>query len=183
MHSGHFKSMQAEVAETVSTLSRLEANLAELNLSKAGHDSAIATARGLCDQYTKSDVLRLRDELNAVQAMHGWVVESVEKERMKVVYGGELVLRVPLGEGQVEVEYRKGGNGNTVGKADKVDKVDGAMNGLREVFMGAVGALDVQSLGVATVSFCPSHEVLGRLSLAVIMKTRVYKVKSISPWY
>jgi kinetochore protein Spc7/SPC105 len=144
--------MEAEVAETTSTLSRLEANLAELELTKAGHDAAIATARGLCDQYTKSDVLRLRDELDAVQAMHGWTVESVELDRMRLVYGGELVLSVPLGsQGQVEVEYRKAGIASA-GKVGAREKADKAMGGLKEVFMSAVNALDVQTLGVATVS-------------------------------
>lgn len=147
MISAILKGLEADVSESTSTLSRLEANLAELDLTKSAHNAAIATARGLCDQYTKSDVLRLRDELRSVQAMHGWEVERVSKERMRVVLAGEVVLDVPLTQAQtaevVKMEYRKAGQ----------DKV-GLLAGLREVFRGAVAGLDLSSLGVSRVCPC-----------------------------
>jgi kinetochore protein Spc7/SPC105 len=58
---------------------------------------AIATAKGLCDRYTRSDVLRLRDEVGALQALHLWRVEGVdEEESVRLVYDGEVRVVVPL---------------------------------------------------------------------------------------
>ena len=144
MISAILKGLEADVYDSTLSLSLLAANLAEIDLTKSAHNAAIATARGLCDQFTKSDVLRLRDELRSVQAMHGWEVERVGKESMRVVLGGEVVLDVPLTQAQtgevVMMEHRKAGQDNM-----------GVMAGLREVFRGAVAGLDLSSLGVSRV--------------------------------
>ena len=152
MNSGEVKTLASDAAEGTTNLTRLESTLAELDQTKSAHAAAITVARGLCDQYTKSDVLRLRDELRSIQAMHGWEVERIDAEEVALVFDGELDLVVPLaaekqGAGQVQLEYRR--------KSEAGD--DKVMNGLREVFMGAVSELDLRSLGVPTVSVPLQH--------------------------
>lgn len=99
-------------------------------------------------------MLRLQDELHAVQAMHRWENESVDEGLLRVVYDREVVLTVPLTqtaqavqgkeeEGRVEFRNEKEG--------------DEVMRGLKEVFGSAVRVLKVRGLGVSRVStFCSS---------------------------
>lgn len=162
MRSVQIKAFSSELHESTTQNDRLSTQLSELQSKRAEHVSAIAVARGLCDQYTKSDVLRLKDELESLQALHLWKVEKVESGGVVLNYDGEVRLHVQLADGKVG----KDGSGSEVRevKVEMLEKIQkhGA-RGLGRVFEGAVMGLSKEG-GLSLVSWSPEMVLLQSIS-------------------
>lgn len=83
---------EAELEQKRAALAELEREAAELDALEREHTAALAVAKGMCDEYTSSDVRRLQGELSALQALHGWRI--VKTSPFEAVYAGELLMRV-----------------------------------------------------------------------------------------
>ncbi|EKC98845.1 hypothetical protein A1Q2_06816 [Trichosporon asahii var. asahii CBS 8904] len=83
---------ESELAQKSAQLGELEKEVAELERQEQEHTAALAVAKGMCDEYTSSDIRRLQSELSAMQALHGWRI--VKTQPFEAVYANELLLKL-----------------------------------------------------------------------------------------
>lgn len=99
---------EAELAQKSAQLAELEREMADLEREEQEHTAALAVAKGMCDEYTSSDVRRLQSELSAMQSLHGWKI--VKTMPFEAVYAGELLLRI---DGEAELSLMSDADGPT----------------------------------------------------------------------
>jgi kinetochore protein Spc7/SPC105 len=91
------------LTESQSQLDKLDSTLTALVAQRSDHLSAINIAKGLCDRYTRSDVFKLGEELDSLQSLHLWKVESVDQEEIRLRYDDEVRVVLPVGKGGVDI--------------------------------------------------------------------------------
>lgn len=99
---------ESELAQKSAQLAELEREVAELEKQEQEHQAALAVAKGMCDEYTSSDIRRLQSELSAMQALHGWRI--VKTQPFEAVYANELLLKV---DGEAELSLMNEAEGAT----------------------------------------------------------------------
>lgn len=72
-HRTQVDSKAAEAKEKLGRLDDLKTQLASLSSIKSGHETAISLARSKCDEYTKSDVTKLKRESGSSPVLVGSV--------------------------------------------------------------------------------------------------------------
>ncbi|WWD20877.1 hypothetical protein CI109_105354 [Kwoniella shandongensis] len=80
----------AELAESSAKLNSITTKLEELNAKKQDHVAAIAHAKSQCDQFTRSDAIRLQEEYTSIQHLHLWRPTKVQPNRLELEFDGEI---------------------------------------------------------------------------------------------
>ncbi|ORX40865.1 Spc7 kinetochore protein-domain-containing protein [Kockovaella imperatae] len=84
------KDFQKEYDDAKTKLDGLATKLGELNSKKKDCETAISIAASKCDHYTKSDVLRLKDEYASLQHLHLWQVELASPTSLVLAFDDEV---------------------------------------------------------------------------------------------
>ncbi|OWT35957.1 kinetochore protein Spc7/SPC105 [Cryptococcus neoformans Bt1] len=92
--SAQITNFSTEVADLKNELATLTGKLEELNAKKHEYETAIAHAKGQCDQFTRSDAIRLQEESISLQHLHLWRPTKILPERMELIYDAEILLSI-----------------------------------------------------------------------------------------
>ncbi|OXG77477.1 kinetochore protein Spc7/SPC105 [Cryptococcus neoformans A2-102-5] len=92
--SAQITNFSTEVADLKNELATLTGKLEELNAKKHEYETAIAHAKGQCDQFTRSDAIRLQEESISLQHFHLWRPTKILPERMELIYDAEILLSI-----------------------------------------------------------------------------------------
>ncbi|WWC65016.1 uncharacterized protein I303_107630 [Kwoniella dejecticola CBS 10117] len=82
----------SELEESTSKLAALTTKLQELNSTKKECVHAIQHAKSQCDQFTKSDAIRLREEYNSIQRLHLWRPIKIHHNLLELEFDNEISL-------------------------------------------------------------------------------------------
>ncbi|KIY32951.1 kinetochore protein Spc7/SPC105 [Cryptococcus gattii E566] len=92
--SAQITNFSTEVADLKDELAALTGKLEELNAKKHEYETAIAHAKGQCDQFTRSDAIRLQEESISLQHLHLWRPNKILPERIELSYDEEILLSI-----------------------------------------------------------------------------------------
>ncbi|EIW69319.1 hypothetical protein TREMEDRAFT_71597 [Tremella mesenterica DSM 1558] len=81
-----------ELSDGQIKLGTLTTKLDELRDKKSELLMAITTARNMCDRFTRSDVIRLRDEYDSLQHLHQWRIVHLSPSSLELTYDNEINL-------------------------------------------------------------------------------------------
>ncbi|WWC72755.1 uncharacterized protein I206_106719 [Kwoniella pini CBS 10737] len=82
----------SELEESTTKLAALSSKLEELNSTKRECVNAIQHAKSQCDQFTKSDAIRLREEYNSIQHLHLWRPIKIHANLLELEFDNEISL-------------------------------------------------------------------------------------------
>ncbi|OCF35950.1 hypothetical protein I316_02445 [Kwoniella heveanensis BCC8398] len=82
----------AELEESSAKLSALTTKLNELNATKQECVTAISHAKSQCDQFTRSDAIRLQEELDSMHHLHLWRPTQIHSDRLSLEFDHEILL-------------------------------------------------------------------------------------------
>ncbi|WRT70897.1 uncharacterized protein IL334_007896 [Kwoniella shivajii] len=85
-------SFNAELEESAAKLSALSTKLEELNSTKKDCTNAIQHAKSQCDQFTRSDAIRLQEEYNSIQHLHLWRPTKIHHDLLELQFDSEISL-------------------------------------------------------------------------------------------
>ncbi|WVR08768.1 hypothetical protein IAU60_005826 [Kwoniella sp. DSM 27419] len=99
-----------ELQESSTKLSTLKSKLGELNATKRDAVAAISHAKSQCDQFTRSDAIRLQEEYTSIQHLHLWRPTKVQANRLELEFDNEILVTLACREysadlSTVQVEY------------------------------------------------------------------------------
>ncbi|ORY27998.1 Spc7 kinetochore protein-domain-containing protein [Naematelia encephala] len=90
--SGQIGIFKAELSDSTTKLNDLESKLAEVNGKADEHRGKIGEARSKCDQYTRSDVIRLQEEYDSLAHLHLWRPTAVKSDVLELEFDDEIKL-------------------------------------------------------------------------------------------
>ncbi|WVQ95379.1 hypothetical protein IAU59_002476 [Kwoniella sp. CBS 9459] len=104
----------AELEESTAKLAALTSKLNELNATKQECVAAISHAKSQCDQFTRSDAIRLQEEYTSIQHLHLWRSTKIHANHLSLEFDNEVLLTfdcknyiASLGTARVEYLYEK----------------------------------------------------------------------------
>ncbi|WVQ86169.1 hypothetical protein IAT38_008337 [Cryptococcus sp. DSM 104549] len=83
---------KAELGDAKTKLAALTAKRDELSASKHESIAAIAHAKSQCDQFTRSDAIRLQEEYISIQHLHLWRPTKMLPNRLELEFDNEVAL-------------------------------------------------------------------------------------------
>ncbi|WVO16910.1 hypothetical protein L204_104596 [Cryptococcus depauperatus] len=90
--SAQINNFSTELADSKSKLFILTCKLQELNAKRQESVAAINHAKSQCDQYTRSDAIRLQEEYTSLQHLHLWNVSKSLPDILQLTYDAEITL-------------------------------------------------------------------------------------------
>ncbi|WVW80635.1 hypothetical protein I302_102621 [Kwoniella bestiolae CBS 10118] len=82
----------SELEESTAKLTALTSKLEELISTKRECVAAIQYAKSQCDQFTRSDAVRLQEEYNSIQHIHLWRPTKITSDRLELEFDNEISL-------------------------------------------------------------------------------------------
>ncbi|WVF67854.1 hypothetical protein IAT40_002615 [Kwoniella sp. CBS 6097] len=136
---------RVELEEYTAKLTALTTKLDELNAIKQECVTAISHAKSQCDQFTRSDAIRLQEEYTSIQHLHLWRPTKIHSKHLSLEFDNEILLTfncdnyiADLSTGRVEYLHEKVKEAK---KGGPVCKGDSPTDGFFEMLRCAVQGL------------------------------------------